>query len=302
MPLARPFLAGLFGLAALPSLAASDSPFVWEIQGPHARHCLVGSVHALPASVSSLPDNIEACYRRSRVLVLEAISSTVLDETEYVRRVGEIAERDPGGLRQRIGPQLYQRLTEEAGRLGLQAQQFDRFRPWFAAEMLAAFRALRSLARVEHGVDSQLYWRAVREKKEIVALETDQARAAVLTQMPDDAAVDYLAATLEDASVDAASSPQAVAMWMGGDDNGLERALGVLQERYPAYYRRVLADRNRAWLPSLQVIVKGRQGALIAIGMAHLAGPDSVRRLLWKEKIATPALRSEAPLELTPDP
>jgi uncharacterized protein YbaP (TraB family) len=286
-------------LAFAGSADALDSPFVWEVAGPHARHCLVGTVHALPPSMP-MPENIEACYKRAQVLVVESIGMTLMSDAQYVRRLGTIAEPAPGGLRTRIGGPMYAQVAAVARSLDLDPHSFDPFQPWFAAQLLGGFRQIESLARFDYGIDVRLYRLADHERKDVIALETDREHDEVLTRMPEDASIQDLQATLDDFAR-GPDTPGAAALWLAGDENGLQREIDTMHARYPAFHRRLLTERNRAWMPKIRELINGPRPVLIAAGAAHFFGPDNVRQLLWRERRPTP--RVDSPPEITaPDP
>jgi uncharacterized protein YbaP (TraB family) len=87
------------------------------------------------------------------------------------------------------------------------------------------------------------------------------------------------------------------AAWEVGDDRALGRELvGELREEYPALYKVILKDRNAAWVDVVAREMDGSGVAFVAVGAAHLAGPDSVQTLLrargYKvERVSPPAPR-----------
>ena len=48
----------------------------------------------------------------------------------------------------------------------------------------------------------------------------------------------------------------------------------------PALYKALLVDRNTDWANQIQTLLQGSGTAFIAVGAAHLAGPDSVQAQL----------------------
>jgi hypothetical protein len=45
-------------------------------------------------------------------------------------------------------------------------------------------------------------------------------------------------------------------------------------------YQRLLVDRNRNWLPTLEALFSRRGRAFIVVGAAHLVGPDGLLQML----------------------
>ncbi|HEU0197967.1 MAG TPA: TraB/GumN family protein, partial [Nevskiaceae bacterium] len=73
------------------------------------------------------------------------------------------------------------------------------------------------------------------------------------------------------------ASPQAVyRAWRDDDVAAVAGFDSRFKQRYPALYARLIANRNRAWMPKLQALLDGQDGQLIVVGAAHLVGPDGL--------------------------
>src|SRR5690606_40845094 len=72
-----------------------------------------------------------------------------------------------------------------------------------------------------------------------------------------------------------------VEAWARGDVAVIEQ-MGVddMREESEEVYEALLARRNADWAGQIEELLEGRGVAFIAVGSAHLAGPDSVQRLL----------------------
>ncbi|MGH8481087.1 MAG: TraB/GumN family protein, partial [Nevskiaceae bacterium] len=100
-------LALVAGLCSAAEPAASFAPFLWEVQGPKARHYLLGSVHLLPASAMPPPSALDAAYAATRLLVVETDLDVLATPQMQERMLGAAREDRPGGLEARIGKKLY---------------------------------------------------------------------------------------------------------------------------------------------------------------------------------------------------
>ncbi|MBI2382816.1 MAG: TraB/GumN family protein [Gammaproteobacteria bacterium] len=289
-------LAALLLLAAASAAGASDAPFLWQVQGARATHCLAGSVHALPQNDAALPAGLERCYAAAGKLAFEAFGVAQLGRAEYVRMLGAIANNEPGGLRARLGRELHERFAAQVRRLGLEPVQFDAFRPWFAAQMLSSFLQIGSQLQEELGVDRQLYVRARNDRKDVLALESDEEHRAVFTGMPDEASTQFLMMVLDDAG-EPGTGAQVVRIWRSGDAAALDQRVNRMREGYPQLYARLLTERNRRWLPRIRAMLNDAVPHLIVAGAAHYAGPDGLPALLVREGLRVqplPPARADA--------
>jgi uncharacterized protein YbaP (TraB family) len=48
----------------------------------------------------------------------------------------------------------------------------------------------------------------------------------------------------------------------------------------PAMYARLLTDRNAAWVPQIEQMLRGGDDVLVVVGTAHLVGEHSVVQML----------------------
>jgi hypothetical protein len=74
--------------------------------------------------------------------------------------------------------------------------------------------------------------------------------------------------------------------WIGGDIATIER-LGVdeMKKEAPAVYEKLIVQRNIAWSEKIAEMLKGSGVQQIAVGAAHLVGPESVQAQLAKRGI-----------------
>ena len=95
--------------------------------------------------------------------------------------------------------------------------------------------------------------------------------------MPEATQIDFLEATLDDVDQAAVQLDRMVEGWAKGDMAVLEReAIDELKRDYPAVYEVAVTRRNRAWADQLKAKLAGSGVSFVAVGGAHLVGPDSV--------------------------
>jgi uncharacterized protein YbaP (TraB family) len=71
--------------------------------------------------------------------------------------------------------------------------------------------------------------------------------------------------------------------WRKGDTGKLnELMVNDLKSRQPKLYKRLLADRNRNWLPLIEAYMKTPKTEFILVGAGHLVGPDGLIEMLKK--------------------
>lgn len=267
----------LAGMA--PAAAADPSVFLWTLDGPQARHHLLGSIHVLPPEAHPLPAALTAALAQSRQLVLELDPATL--ETEgFAGQMLNAAYDGERSLEQRLGQTRAERLRSRLAGLDLPASLCDAVAAWFCALSVELSLVQRAGARPDLGVDHSL-WRAARERGlPVRALETPAEQLAVFTGLGEDEAAAWLDASMSELGEDPQRALQLVAQWRAGDLVGLERSVQDLHRQSPVLHERLLAARNRRWVQRLEPVLQGATPSLIVVGAAHLVGPDHLRRLL----------------------
>ncbi|MCI0749280.1 MAG: TraB/GumN family protein, partial [Nevskiales bacterium] len=177
----------LLAVCVLSGTAHADSraPFLWEVQGPEARHYLLGSLHLLPDSAYPLPDALTAAYAATRHLVLETDPAALASAEFQTRMLSAALDPRPGGIKAQIGAPLYERLQKQAQVLGLPGSVCDTFRAWLCATTLELYPMLRAGWDPQHGLDQHFYDKARRDGRVISWLESPDQQLTMLTGMPD---------------------------------------------------------------------------------------------------------------------
>lgn len=284
-------IAAAFGLVlAWPAAAAEpvpapahSAPFLWELQGPKTRHFLLGSVHLLPPAAHPLPAALEAAYEATEAVVFETDLAALAEPELQGRMLGAAREDTAGGLKARIGPELYAKLQKRAAALGMPTPVCDDFRAWFCALTLELYPLQQAGFGVEFGVDQHFYARARDDGRSVAGLESADYQVALFAEMPRPLSRQLLVATLDEQTYSGQPPDELYRIWRTGDAAALEQLMRDMRKRYPELYQRLLSDRNRAWLPQLLERLKSERPQFVIVGAAHYLGPDGLLALL-KEK------------------
>src|SRR5690606_26053539 len=68
--------------------------------------------------------------------------------------------------------------------------------------------------------------------------------------------------------------------WIGGDLTGLEAETAEIGREVGALYEVLFVDRNHGFVDGIEDILAGEGTALVAVGLGHYVGPDSIPALL----------------------
>jgi uncharacterized protein YbaP (TraB family) len=277
------FLPGI-GLLLTASFAHADAA-VWSLQGDHNTVYIAGSVHALPASDSTLPATIERAYAAAESLVME-LDMDDLDPAEaatFMLQRGTLpADRTLASV---LSAEQYAAVVQAGEQLGLPASAIDKLEPWVVTLMLTQAAIARSGYDPALGVDQQLAAKAQADGKSITGLETMTEQLALFDDQSYDQQAKFLDLSSDDVS-EAQRELQTLRMaWREGRLDALEAELEREFAGAPELYRALLSQRNEHWIPKILALRADDQDYLVVVGALHLVGKDGVIALLQERGV-----------------
>lgn len=281
---ARALLMVLFALAAACSggagnnsdIAPPANPAIFEITDPDntTRGWLFGTIHALPDGVEWQTPAINEVAGKAESLMVELANldnpselSSIFASLATTRGLPLLAERVESKHHAQLGKLV------KAARL-TPAQQ-RRTESWAAALILARAAADANPA---NGVDRSLI--RTFSGRPVIELEGAQAQLAIFDGLPEDAQTALLVAVIEGNDPGMADAAQLRSAWLAGDLGALEDAAQTGLMSDPRLRNALMIRRNHNWLGSIEAALKSPSRPLIAVGAAHLPGPDGLIALL----------------------
>ena len=259
---------------AVPAEAASC---VWKVTAPDgATLYLGGSVHALRKSDYPLPPEFLRACDASSHLAFEVDAKALENTTTELIKSGQYPKGD--SLKNHVDPRTYAYVRRLFHLLHIPEEKLHRARPWMIVLALQS----ASLRGVSHdlGVDQFLMKRAKAKGKPMVGLETAAEHAGVYSGLTDrDAEILLLVTFIPDAS-GGGKTPDLMKAWRRGDVDALEALARSAYAEFPAFGERLLAARNRAWLPKLEGFLQSGKTYFVVVGAGHLGGPQGLLPLL----------------------
>lgn len=251
-------------------------PALWEVSGPHGEKAwLFGTIHALPQRVAWRSAKLDAALAAADELVLEiaAIDDQAGLEAEFARRA-----RSPGlpPLLDRVWPAQRGQLAALLASKRIDPAPFRGLETWAAA--LALAQSLKGASDPGYGIDRELL--AAARGKPVAELEGASAQLAVFDGLPEADQRDLLSATVAEALAPDEEADSLAQAWGRGDMVRLEAETrtGLLAD--PELRAALLVERNRAWAAKIAARLAGGDKPFVAVGAAHLAGPDGLPALL----------------------
>jgi uncharacterized protein YbaP (TraB family) len=159
-------------------------------------------------------------------------------------------------------------------------------KPWMVAVLIAVVRLQKAGYDPNVGVDQLLKAQAEQEGQKICGFETAEAHVRFFADLPEPEQIAFLDQTLDDAEKGLAQLETIGKAWVDGDDETISDILvNQLKKQSPALYEKIIVQRNVAFSEKIVEILRRSGVQEIAVGAAHLVGPDSLQVQLAKHGI-----------------
>jgi hypothetical protein len=165
--------------------------------------------------------------------------------------------------------------------MGGDIQEVKKYKPWVLYLTLSGrFDSSRDF-RPELGIENHFYRMAKDAGKPTGGLETIQDQLDVFDTLPliiQDALLQE-SLTITGSKEREKAFLHMVKAWHQGSLDGLEQLVETFKT-YPLFYKKLLVQRNRNWVPQIASFLKEDSNVLVIVGAAHLAGEDGLIALL----------------------
>jgi uncharacterized protein YbaP (TraB family) len=271
----------LLGAALLlATLCATAKPALWVVKDADTTIYLFGTVHLLPNDTDWRYPALDQALAASDSLTIELTDDDPVRMQALVLQYG----LDPAHpLSDKLSATENATLAKAAQTVGVPGgvNTLQMMRPWLAGLTLAVAPLLKAGMDPAHGVDKLLKAQMLAAGKPVDGLETAEQQIRFLADLPADVELEFLRSTLRDVDKSRAELTTLIDAWKNGDVATIARIEDEdLVQHAPELYQRLLVQRNQAWATKITAMLRKPGTFFIAVGAAHLAGPDSVQAQL----------------------
>lgn len=258
---------------------SGDGPALWVARDADSTVYLFGTVHMLKPGTAWGSDKVDAAFDSASDIWFEVVDP---DDQSALTPLFQQYGVDPARpLSSWLTTDEQATLDTAVRAAGLNPQQIDPVRPWFAALMIATGPLKAAGFDSTLGVELNLRARALAAGKPIHGFETLDQQVGGLARMSDDGQMVYLRHYLKTYAAAADEMERAVAGWIAGDAAAMtrfahENGRAISEETHQVF----LARRNADWADQIETLMKGSGVVFVAVGAAHLAGDDNLLDLL----------------------
>ncbi len=258
-------------------VAAQERPqrsFLWRAQSPSTTLSLLGSVHLMKPGAYPLSPAIERAFAGARMVAFEVDLDQLNGAAFELLAQGTLP--DGQTLRDVVSEDTYRLVSRRLEELGLDAGGFQRMRPWLLAVTLTTFELTRAGYAQTEGVDRHLFERARDAGKATLGLETAEYQVRLFAELGEAQDEEFLRYTLLELETVIPEVDALMEHWRSGDVAEVERLLTESYREFPDLFERLVANRNRSWLPRLEELLAGDEPAMAVVGALHLVGSDGL--------------------------
>jgi len=257
-------------------------PAIWTAHGKRGTVYLLGSVHALPASIHWRTPEITDALAKADVFVFEIVPSPDA-QASLKKMVAEHGTLPPGtSLRGLLSPEGQADFDKVLASVKLPLVAVDGMRPWLASLTISVARMMQKNGlSVDAGLDQVLTREATDKGKELRALESMEQQFSLLASPDDDQEVEQFESGLKQFLTQSYDLSGLLDAWASGDPAQIDGLFNKSLVKYPKVRKMLLDDRNRAWIKKIEPMLDNEDKVFfITVGAGHLVGKNGVPNLL----------------------
>lgn len=262
---------------------AAGKHFLWTVRSDANVLYLAGSVHALGADAYPLPAVFEKAFEASGTLVeeLDLGDAAALSAMPILLAKGLYG--DGRTFESAVSKETATMVAQYFKQTGMPMEMIRPMKPWMLMLMLTAFELQKVGLDASLGLDKYFYDKAMAAKKPVIGLETAEFQIDRFDKMPDVVQEQMLTSTLTELNAQSSELKSMIVAWQRGDTATLEKSVRSSFAAYPAAYTSLIAERNRNWIPQLQMCLSTPTPCFVVVGAAHMVGPDGLLALLQQK-------------------
>jgi uncharacterized protein YbaP (TraB family) len=263
--------------------AAQTKHSLWKVQGQTNTVYLFGSIHFLKKDFYPLPRPIEDAYKESQIIAFEADLDEMQSPQGMLKMLSQSTYTDGTTLKDHVSKETYSSVRAHMGDNALVANALDSMKPWMVAVTLLGIELQKLGFDPEQGVDRYFFDKAKQDKKEILGLETVDFQIGLFTGMSKQEEDAMLKESLQEIGGFKKELNELTTAWKTGDAKTLEKIMLEAMRDYPDIHKKLLLDRNKAWVEKIEKLRAAGKNVFVVVGAAHLVGKESVVDLLAKK-------------------
>ncbi len=270
-------------VSSAPTVAAAQKgPALWKVSDEDTTIYMFGTVHVLPPELTWRTPLFEAVLSEADTWYFESDAAKPEDR-DLQAKINAWGMQKPGeSLFDDLTPAERTDLVAASEAVGIPGGRMALLKPWFAAIVLSFQHIMAQGQSPESGVENILIPEGRMNGKSLRFFETAEDQMRVLAELPEKVQIEFLMEGVRQVDEIPDFVQRMDDAWSTGELEELEAIVLADQSvNTPEVYEALLLKRNLAWAAELKQLAEDEAGVyLVAVGAAHLLGPDSVVTML----------------------
>lgn len=275
--------------------SAPKGPALWEVKDADTRITFFGTIHLLSKKTKWQKTYIMDRFDSADIVYFETPGDP---SPELMRSMIALGLNKNGRkLSDLLNAQERQNLKQAADYTGMPLNGLESMRPWLAALNLDIAAMGKGGLKPDLGVESILEPRAKNAGQDLRYFETNIEQMHFFADLSDDIQLEFLREVLIHIESIVEEIQKLAGYWLYGDVDSLSVLIvDEMKAETPEFYNVFLTRRNAKWTEELTRVMHQEEGEFfVAVGAAHLAGPDSVQAMLEKRGFEVKRIDPGAP-------
>ncbi len=269
-------------------------PAVWAVRDTDSTMYFFGTIHLRKAGAAWGGPVAERTLGEAQ----EVWTEIEIDPAQEAALQGVVARYGIDTTRtlsSQLEPTRAAQMRAAAVEIGVPPEALDIMKPWLASLTLTVVPMTKAGYDPNAGVDRTVDRIAEAAGKRMRWFETGEEQIRFLSGMSDPLQLAMLYEAIEDVGKGTEVLERMEQAWEVGDERVLaDEMVAEMSGEYPELYDVLLKTRNTAWVDVLSREMAGSGVDFIAVGAAHLVGPDSVLAMMRArgfkvERVSPPA-------------
>jgi len=260
---------------------AKADPAIWVVKDADSTIYLFGTVHLLKPDAQWMSPKVQAAFDESQDLTLEI--ANVDDQGAATQAVLKWGVDMAHPLSSKLSDADKAKLAGAEAAYGIPGPNLEPLKPWLAGLTFTLAPLQKVGFDPKSGVELNLLTKARARQESVLGFETFDDQMGYFDNMPQEQQIAFLRESIDNAPKAADELDRLEKAWEVGDVDTIGHLLNDdMKKDDPKLYDLLLTKRNERFAAKIADKLKGKGVSFVAVGAAHLAGPDSVQAQLAK--------------------
>lgn len=249
---------------------------LWKVSDDDGYLFIGGTIHVLSKADYPLPGAFNDVYSQSQKIYFETDIEEINSSEFQKRMLSALSYKDGETLQSSLKADIYKRLVSYCQSIGLPIERLQNLKPGIVSMSLILLE-LQRLGLAGSGVDNYFHHLAARDNKPIGQFETVDQQLGFIVNMGVGQENELIESTLNEIKDLPGLMKQLKVAWREGDSKKLDDiSVKNVRQKFPQLYKSLFLDRNNAWVPKIEAMLKTKEIEMVLVGVGHLVGSDGI--------------------------